>query len=96
MKQKEQESLQNLATYLSKFVRDNIEDIHCEFIPDSVMPQFNKSVRDAIYTGLTIMAKSQEGDERCKELLNFTFIPHYWEKPKLIKGMIKSTKSPKS
>ena len=92
MKQFEQKSLQTLAIHLAKYVRDNIEDIHAEHIPDSAMPEFNKCVRDAIYTGLTIMTKANQGDEWCKSILAHNFIPNYWEKPKLIKGMTKPSK----
>jgi hypothetical protein len=92
MKKAEKESLQLVSKHLAKFVRDNIEDLHAEFIPDAAMPQFNKCVRDAIYTGLVIISKSNQGDKWCKEMIDFNFIPLYWEKPELIKGMSKYSK----
>lgn len=50
---------QYLALLLAKFVRDGLEDIHSRGdIPESLMPELNTAIRNAIYTGLHVIEEA--------------------------------------
>jgi len=50
---------QYLALLLAKFVRDGLEEIHSRGdLPQSLMPELNTAIRDAIYTGLHVIEEA--------------------------------------
>jgi hypothetical protein len=80
------ENSQELAIILALLVRNSIEDLHAEgYMPNSVMPQFNKCVRDSIYTGLVLVKKALVGDYEAQLQMSMIKLmtPVYWEKPEI-------------
>src|SRR5207302_10443273 len=51
-----------IALFMARRVRDAIEDIHVAHLPDDVMPEFNRSVRDAIVESLVAMRLAADDD----------------------------------
>lgn len=68
-----EEDLKRSAMYLAKAVRNEIEDIHVEFIPDSAMKKFNTAVRNGIFKALLFADIA--------EWRSFHQPPPYWEEP---------------
>lgn len=87
-----EEELERRSIFLAMCVRNAIEDIHAEFVPDSAMPTFNRMVRNAIYTGMTaindfpLSAESVVYVESTRRE-----IPDYWEPPELEFGLDRFT-----
>lgn len=77
---------QYLAFLLAKFVRDGLEDIHHRGdIPESLMPELNTAIRDAIYTALHVI-EDADSNIRCAEFTNRqerAILTSHWEAPKL-------------
>jgi len=63
------------AKIIASYVRNNIEDFHCEYLSDEMMKELNPLIRNAIYTALV--------DFETKMLRafmhNMMYVPTYWE-----------------
>lgn len=73
------------ATLTALAVRNAVEDLHAAgAIPDGAMPEFNRSVRDAVYTTLSALGdlgRSEVSREYLEALASQ--VPGYWEAPAL-------------
>jgi hypothetical protein len=80
------ESESDIALFMAKRVRDSIDDIHVAHLPDDVMPEFNRAVRDAIVESLVALRLAADDDslaDAARRFLSspFTQPPDYWEPP---------------
>jgi hypothetical protein len=76
----------DISLFMARRVRDAIEDIHVAHLPDDVMPNFNRSVRDAIVESLVAMRLAADDDplaDAARRFLSspYTQPPEYWEPP---------------
>ena len=73
-----------LAMYVAKVVRNEMEDFHCKYISDSQMKELNPIIRNAICTAL-YAAENQEEDSGARSFVSVALklIPKYWEEPEL-------------
>jgi len=75
---------QFIALLLAKFVRDGLEDMHHRGdLPQSLMPELNTAIRNAIYTGLFVIEQS-ETDLRYAEYIHRqqrAILTSGWEAP---------------
>ena len=77
--------LQRTAMVIAKMVRDGLEDLHVRGdIPDTLMPELNTRIRNAIYTAVYALEHAKM-DCHCDYLLEEAHqgIPGYWEAPQL-------------
>ena len=76
----------DIALFMARRVRDAIEDIHVDHLPDKVMPEFNRCVRDAIVESLVAMRLAGDDDSLANAARRFvgspfSQAPDYWEPP---------------
>lgn len=71
-----------LAMLIAMYVRNEMEDFHCENLNDTQMKELNIIIRNAIYT---VLYAADSDSAASKALLNFqnNLIPRYWEQPQL-------------
>lgn len=76
--------LKDAAKLIAKFVRDGLEDFHCEHLTEEQMRILNPLIRNSIYTALYAIEHAHE-EWRCDSLLEGKrrAIPSYWEDPEL-------------
>jgi hypothetical protein len=77
--------LHRTAMVIAEMVRDGLEDLHVRGdIPDTLMPELNMRIRNAIYTAAYALEHA-ETDCHCDDLLEEAYqgIPSYWEIPQL-------------
>lgn len=79
---------EDISMYLASIVRNEIEDIIAKHIPDNQMPEFNKAIRDSLYTGLYFLQQAYKSEpaKACVLLQSMLYIPDYWEKPDLLES----------
>ena len=66
---------QDLAGILAMIVRNGMEDLHAESIPDDVMAELNPIIRNGILSGLDALANGHTMYLAFAKML----IPEYWE-----------------
>ncbi|MBW4443096.1 MAG: hypothetical protein KME10_18020 [Plectolyngbya sp. WJT66-NPBG17] len=83
----------NTAMIIAIYVRNEMEDFHCEHLSDAQMKELNPIIRNAIATALYGI-RNYTTDEACRKLMNFQemFIPKYWEQPQLTESFHKFVK----
>lgn len=64
------------AKVIAAYVRDNMEDFHCEHLSDSQMKELNPLIRNAIYTALTDI---EEDNLIRAYMIQKVNLPEYWE-----------------
>jgi len=71
---------QGAALAIASYVRNEMEDFHCEHLSDEQMAQLNPIIRNAIGTAIYALTKYSE-NETCQSLIDHArrFVPHYWE-----------------
>lgn len=83
-KTKPSPATREMAKYIAKVVRDEMEDFHVEHIPDEYMKEFNTIIRDAICTApYTSEHYADSAAARAFDKNQWQTIPSYWEEPKL-------------
>jgi hypothetical protein len=65
-----------MALLLGMHIRNELEDFHCENIPDGKMPELNSTIRYAIYDFFEQVLKSEDYIAWLAQM-----IPDYWEVP---------------
>lgn len=86
------DGLKKVASWLALAVRNEIEDFHAANTEQTIkntnkyMPEFNRSIRNAIYTGLYAIVHLGDGTW-AKHYADFiSRVPEYWEEPELTLG----------
>ncbi len=78
-----------MAMYIAKVVRDEMEDFHVEHIPDEYMTELNTIIRDAICTALYASEHYADSAAAKAFVTNlWQTIPNSWEEPKLTKDFL--------
>lgn len=81
----EEETTKLIATLVSKYVRDSIEDIQIEYnIPQEAMAAINIQTRNAIFTAMRDMDNLDNSGSLRNLDYAITTIPSYWEKPEYL------------
>lgn len=79
------EEMKSMARYIAMAVRNELETFHIQHVPDDLMPELNRTIRNAI---LTALYAAYHGESNPFALQFFRFqrkcIPVYWEPPVLL------------
>jgi len=62
------------AKIIASYVRNNIEDFHCEYLSDEMMKELNPLIRNAIYTALVDFESGI-----MNVFLHNMYVPNCWE-----------------
>ncbi|MEP0980645.1 hypothetical protein NC980_08755 [Leptolyngbya sp. AS-A5] len=77
------------AMIIAMYVRNEMEDFHCQHLSDAQMRELNPIIRNAIATAL-YMLRNYGTDETSTKTLNFQgmLIPEYWEEPEIAESFV--------
>jgi len=91
LKLNDQEAMKKMSMIIARVVRDELEDVASDHLPNQLMPEINKLVRKGIYNSLFALA-NYSADEFSRKFvnLNIVSIPEYWEEPELIPELVNS------
>jgi hypothetical protein len=71
---------------IARFVRDAMEDFHCEHLTDQQMANLNPLIRKGIFEGLLLVRALESDNEEAQDAARaiaqtFKLPPDYWEPP---------------
>jgi len=80
-----QEAMKLYTKMVAIIVRNEMEQFHTDHIPDKLMPELNRAIRNGIYHAIFAMV-NYESDDFCKGFIDYSYrlIPGYWEEPELL------------
>lgn len=81
------------AMLIAMYIRNEMEDFHCQHLSDAQMRELNPIIRNAIATAF-YMLRSYGVDEVSTKTLNFQdmLIPKYWEEPQITESFLRFVK----
>lgn len=77
------------AIFISKVIRDEIEDFHVKYLHDEAMSELNPIIRNAVFSAVHVYLLQDQNEAARKFVAHkLRTVPRYWEAPVLDEDML--------